>query len=815
MGKGRPVGFLLTPVFLVSAAAIAYEILLVRLLSIIQWHHFAWMIISLALLGYGLSGTVIALARRWLEPRFDLAFSTSALLFSISMIACFLLGQMLPFNALEIVWNPGQFIYLGLLYLVFMVPFGFAACCIGLAFTCRSQQVGNIYFADLVGAGCGALVLIAVLFILPPQQVLVVLSATALAASAGFMWSRKLRPSPAGWSIRVGQLAWLLILVALFPADRIELKISEFKGLSQALQVTGARELAESSSPLGQLTVVESPVVPFRHVPGLSMRSGQVPPEQLAVFTDGDGISAITRVEASPEEMNWLGDVPPALPYILLEAPKVLILGAGAGSDVLMALHHGADQVDAVELNPQMVELLRSRYAAYSGRLFEYERVSVHISEARGFVTRSDRNYDLIQVGLLDSFAVSGSGVQSLNESYLYTVEAMQTYLEHLEPGGMLSITRWLKIPPRDSLKLVATLLEAMRLNGAARPERQLAVIRSWNTVTLLARNGEFTGEEISTIREFARQKSFDTAWYASMPPDQANRFNRLDQPWLYQGITALTGEHAARFMNDYKFQIGPATDDRPYFFHFFKWRVLGEVLELRKRGGASLVEWGYLVLTATLVQSLLLGLMLILLPLFLAKHDWPDTEGGRMGAYFFLLGLAFLFVEMAFIQKFILFLSHPLYSVAVVLAGFLVFAGLGSHYSADLALAFEKRGRSAVRVAVLGIVLLVLTYLVILPWLFARFMGESDVLRILITLATIAPLAFCMGLPFPLGLRYASSHAPAFIPWAWGINGFASVISATLATLLAIELGFTAVLLMALVLYALASTLLRCRPSK
>jgi hypothetical protein len=462
-----------------------------------------------------------------------------------------------------------------------------------------------------------------------------------------------------------------------------------------------------------------------------------------------------------------------------------------------------------------MVELLRSRYAAYSGNLYEHERVSVHVSEARGFVTRSGRNYDLIQVGLLDSFAVSGSGVQSLNESYLYTVEAMQTYLEHLEPGGMLSIARWLKVPPRDSLKLVATLLEAMRLNGAARPERQLAVIRSWNTVTLLARNGEFTSEEISTIREFARQKSFDTAYYPSMPPDEANRFNRFDQPWLYRGIAALTGENAARFMDDYKFQVGAATDDRPYFFHFFKWRVLAEVLELRKRGGASLVEWGYLVLAATLVQSLLLGLLLILLPLLLTKRKWPVAESGKMGAYFFLLGLAFLFVEMAFIQKFILFLSHPLYSVAVVLAGFLVFAGLGSHYSEDLALAVETRGGSAVRIAVLGIVLLVLTYLVLLPWLFARFMGESDALRIGITLATIAPLAFCMGLPFPLGLRYAASQAPAFIPWAWGINGFASVISATLATLLAIALGFTAVLLMALVFYVLASILFRCVPSK
>jgi spermidine synthase len=610
--------------------------------------------------------------------------------------------------------------------------------------------------------------------------------------------------------IRVAQLAWLLVLVVLYPADRIELRISQFKGLSQALQVTGTRMLAETSSPLGQLTVVESPQVPFRHVPGLSLRSSHVPPAQLAVFTDGDGISAITRLERPVEEQHWLGDVTSALPYQLITQPKVLILGAGAGADVLLALYHGARQVDAVELNPQLVALMRGRFAKYSGYLYDDKKVRVNISEARGFVTRSKDKFDLVQVGLLDSFAVSGSGVQSLNENYLYTVEAMQAYLEHLEPGGLLAITRWMNVPPRDSLKLAATLLEAMRRNGADQPERQIAVIRSWNTVTLLARNGAFTDGEVALIREFARVKSFDTAYYPSMPPGEANRFNKLDQPWLYEGIRALAGEHAGRFIDDYKFHIEAATDDSPYFFRFFKWRVLPEVLELRKRGGAGLVEWGYLVLVATFIQALLFGLLLVLLPLLLARRDWPAAEGGRMGFYFFLLGLAFLFVEMAFIQKFILFLSHPLYSVAVVLAGFLVFAGFGSRYSDDLAEAFESRGYSPVRAAVSGIAVMVLIYSFLLPWVFSQFMGQPDALRVVVALAVIAPLAFCMGLPFPLGLRYAAGQAPGFIPWAWGINGFASVISASLATLLAIEFGFTAVLLMALVLYFLAAYVLR-----
>jgi hypothetical protein len=292
---------------------------------------------------------------------------------------------------------------------------------------------------------------------------------------------------------------------------------------------------------------------------------------------------------------------------------------------------------------------------------------------------RSKGRYDLVQIGLLDSFGVSGSGVQALNKNYLYTVEAIKSYLEHLEPGGLLSITRWLRVPPRDSLKLVATAIEALRELGVSRPGTQMAMIRNWNTVTLLVGSDALTPGEISKIGAFTQPRSFDTAWYPSMPESEANRYNHLDMPFLYQGITALLGEGAEDFIGRYKFYIAPATDDRPYFFHYFKWSVLPEILALRKRGGASMVEWGYLVLLTTLVQAVMLGLVFILLPLALSRRAWPAVRGAGIGSYFFLLGLAFLFIEMAFIQKFILFLSHPLYSVAVVLAGFLVFAGLGS----------------------------------------------------------------------------------------------------------------------------------------
>ena len=772
-----------------------------RALSIVQWHHFAYMIISLALLGYGASGTFIALFKPQLEARFEAAFSTCALLFSISMVLCFALGQRVPFNALEMVWDSRQFAYLSLLYLVFFVPFFFAACCIGLAFTCRRLDINLIYFFDLLGAGLGAVLVIGLLFVLITQNALLMLMTLPLIASLlmGI-------PSTARKPLMLAQVMWLALLISGIPQNHLGLRVSDYKGLSQALQVIDSRVLSVASSPLGLLTVVESPTVPVRHAPGLSFATRHIPSPQLAVFTDADGMSAITRFDGDLDPLGFLGDITAALPYTLLEQPEVLVLGAGGGGDVLLALYHEANSVDAVELNPQMTELVRETYAEFAGFVYDDPRVTVHTREARGFVAQSNAQYDLVHIGLLDSFGASGAGVQSLNESYIYTVEAINEYLGITAPGGLLAITRWLKLPPRDSLKLVATVIDALKLTGVSEPGQQLALIRSWNTSTLLVKNGPFTVVDVALIREFARSRSFDTAWFPGIHASDVNHFNRLDTPYLFDGTTALLGERAADYIARYKFYIQPATDNRPYYFHFFKWATLPEVFALRKLGGAGLIEWGYLVLIATLLQAIIAGLVLILLPLSRVARKWPARTGSPMGAYFLLLGFAFLFIEMAFIQKFILFLSHPLYAVAVVLSGFLVFAGLGSAWSQRFAHRCEAGGRSPVAMAAGSIALLALVYLFLLPFVFQRFIGNADLVKIVISVALIAPLAVAMGMPFPLGLKRVAETAPDFIPWAWGINGYASVISAVLATLLAIEFGFTFVILLALVLYAIAA---------
>jgi spermidine synthase len=758
------------------------------------------MIISLALLGYGASGTFIALLRERLEPRFESAFASCALLSGVSMLAAFAVGQRVPFNALEIVWDARELGYLALMYLVYFVPFFFAACCIGLALTCRSQAVGGLYFFDLVGAGTGAALIVGALFAAPPAGALFVPVGLALAASLVVR-------SPHRQHLRIGaaQLACLALAAAVALRGGPAMHISEYKGLSQALEVVDSRVLETSSSPLGLLTVVESPTVPLRLAPGLSFSSRHVPPEQLAVFTDADGVSAINRYDGDPESAAFLRDTTAALPYRLLDEPEVLVLGAGGGSDVLMALIHDARRIDAVELDPRMRELVASTHADYAGHIYDDPRVTVHTAEARGFVAAGKGRYDLVQIGLLDSFAASGAGVQALNESYLYSVEAFGQYLARLEPDGLLAITRWIKSPPRDSLKLAATAIDALSRAGAD-PAQSLAVIRSWNTVTLVARNGAFAQEEIDAIRAFAKSRSFDTAYFPGIRASDANRYNLLEEPWLYDGIQAFLFGDARAFYANYKFHVEPATDDRPYFFNFFKWRTVPEVLALRDAGGAGLIEWAYLVVVATLIQAATAGSVLILLPLARIRRTW--TGGLRYGTYFLLLGLAFLFVEIAFIQKFILFLHHPLYAVAVVLAGFLVFAGLGSAASSRLARNMEAKGWSTVAVAAAGIALIAGAYLVLLPPLFNAAAGLSDPARILVSVALIAPLAVLMGMPFPLGLRRVATDAPGFLPWAWGINGFASVLSAVLATLLAIHFGFSAVIAIAILLYAAAAAL-------
>jgi hypothetical protein len=786
-------------VALLSASALAYEILLMRLFTIIQWHHFAYMIIGLAMLGYGISGTFVSIFKQQLLINFNKIYIFCLIAFGVTSVAGYLLAQTVPFNAEEILWDPDQLIYLALMFLFLTIPFVLGATAICLCLMQYSSKVPRIYAADLFGAGIGSLMILFMLYWLFPQWILITIGASGVVASmlAAFELKLSYRKS----LIISGTLLTTFLILA---GSSIELKMSPYKSLMQAMRIDGAEIIAEKSSPLGYLSFLKNNKVPLRYAPGLSVKAEYEPLPQIGIFTDGDNMSVITQYPDTFDKLQYLDEMTSAAPYHFKQLNRILVIGAGGGADVLQAKYHRIAHIDAIELNPQIVHELKTTYAEFSGDLYNMQDVNVHIGEARSFLSGNHKRYDLIQIALLDAFSASASGLYALNEGYLYTVEAMKQYINHLNPDGYLAMTRWIKLPPRDSLKLVATVLAALEQNGTISPKQQIALIRSWQTSTLIVKNGQFTDNELGQLQKFCSERAFDIGYTPTINPDQVNQFNILSEPMFYTAISAILNGQQEQFLSHYKFNLRPATDDRPYFHHFFKWGTFSEIFRLRQQGGMSLIEWGYIVLVVTLFIAVIFSIGLILLPLW-AYRSTHITKPVRLKRsaifyYFFAIGLAFLFIEIAFIQKFTLFLHHPITTIAVVLTAFLIFAGLGSLSSGNWLRHFNSH--TVVTAAVAGITLFGLSYQFLLDPLFVALTASAVPLKIVLVVILIAPLAFCMGMPFPAGLDTLSKHASQFIPWAWGINGCASVISAVLATLLAIHFGFSTVILIAVLLY-------------
>ncbi len=789
---------------LLSATIIAYEVVLARLFAIVQWHHYAHMVISIAMLGFGVSGTVLALARPWLLRNFAIVWPVSAFLFGASLIAGFLLAQAMGFNPLEIAWNWRQVFTLGGMYLVLTVPFFFGAMCIGLTFAKFGARIGRIYSWDLLGSGVGGAVIVALMFVLPPEDCLRLLLVAAVGAAA--LMGRGPTAGPDRLA-RVGvAVVGLLVAVAL-PTNWIAPQLSPYKGISVARLLPGAEIIAHASGPIGLIDVVKSPQVPFRYVPGLSLNNIVEPPGQLAIFTDGDNLTVITAFDGDFARLEYLDFTTAAAPYHLIPSPRVLVLGAGGGAPILSALYHQAQSVEGIILNPDIHAFLCETFLDYSGHICTRPDVTVHAGDARNFVSKSNTRWDLIDLPIAQSYAAAASA-GGMSESFIYTVEALTDYLAHLTPEGMIAITRWSKLPPRDSLKLVNTAIEALRSEGVDDPGTHLLLIRSWDTSTLMIAKVPIIERKIATFRQFAVARSFDIAWYPGMRRDEANHFNVLEEPWFYDGARMLLGDDREAFLDAYKFALEPATDDRPYFNEFMRWQSLPEFLGMARHGTVALMEWTYIILITTLIQALVLSVILILWPLMRLKGTWTTQRGrAATSVYFMLLGIAFFFIEIAFIQKMTLFLGHPLYSIASVLSSFLVFAGIGAHLSPRLAQVLRRQGRAApIIVAAMGIILSIALYLALSGVITSAVADMSFLIRFMCVLLLIMPLGLFMGMPFPLGLAILNDFQPAYVPWAWGINGCASVVGSILAAIFAIEFGFTPTMWVAAVLYFLAA---------
>lgn len=794
----------LSAIFVLTAAALAYEVLLVRLFSIIHWHHFAFMVISIALLGYGASGSMITVFQRGLLQRYGSVLVFNAAMFGLTAIVCFIAVQRLPFNALEILWDTSQWQRLFISYLLLTLPFFFVANAIALTMARYNNHIALIYGVDLIGAGTGAIAILVLLQFYPPEAALRIIG--VLGIVAGMLAIKHL--ACLGRMLVSTFLALLTVIIIFAPADWFALRLSEYKGLEQVLLINGAKHLQRHSNSISQIDVVESKAIPLRNAPGMSLLSPSGTPDQLAVFRDGDEMTTIDKRNGT-KSLVYQDYMSSVLPYHIHDAPqKVLVLGSTTGNELLQATLHNAAHIDAVEPDTALTRLITEDYAEYFGWDRISDRISFHNISPRGYAASTEEKYDIIVTGVPGGSSGGAAGVHALATSYNFTIEALEKYLSLLEPDGLLSITFWTSTPARGNLRLFATAVEAMHRYGIDHPGNDMAWIRSWNTATLIIKNGALSKVDNKRIRDFCTARAFDIAWLPDIKADEVNRYQLLPQPIYYMAASSLLSSASKDFIDSYKYNIKSVSDNNPYFYNSFKWSSLPELLGISGRGGIAMIDVGYPTLLFTLVQAIIAAVVLILLPLFFIRRNEKSALSRRRNIviYFTSIGLAFLFIELAFIQKFTLILSQPLYAVAVTLCAFLIFSGLGSLY-AQKKMTTSSPGymRTLLNRSVMLICATTLIYIFAFPHITDTIMAMSEPARITAAILLAAPLSFAMGMPFPLGLTATRLNDPQLMPWAWGINGCASVLSAILAILLAIEIGFSGVMLCAIFFYGLA----------
>jgi hypothetical protein len=775
--------------FLLSAATLTFEINLTRVFSVAQFYHFAFLVVSLALLGFGAAGSYLAFSSkpgRWQSSQALAGLSFAA---GLSILGAYAMVNWLPFDSFSIAWDARQVLLLILNCLGFSAPFFFSGLAVGLLLSVAPGQAGQTYATNLIGSACGcAIALLAPVFV--GGEGVVVLG-SGLAAFGGLVSCRKGPLRLAALALVSLTMFELSLRLAGAPLPWLSLRLSPYKGLSYALQYPGAELISQHWNSFSRVDVVHSPGI--RSFPGLSYRyQGPIPAED-GLMVDGDEISPVLQPGYA---RDFFHNLPSAIAFQLRPQARALILEPRGGLDILTALELGAQKVAAVEPNPLIVQASSSTY--------QKPGVTVHNEAGRSFLRRSHEQFDVILLSLASSYHPVRSGAYSLAEDYRNTVEAYQDAYNRLSPDGLLVVNRWLQMPPSEELRAFALAVTAVE-NIGGDPPQQIVALRGYNTATLLIRKSPFTKEELQAVRGFAQALAFDLIYAPDIQVDETNRYNRLSEPVYSQEFSALLNARPrSAYYAVYPYDISPPTDDKPFFGHFFKWSQAGEVwAELGKTwqpfGGA-----GYFVILALLGVATLLATMLILLPTATARKPGSSQARIMRGSlsagdvlalgYFGLIGLAFLLVEMPLLQQFILFLGSPAYAMAAILFTLLLFSGLGSQIS----------GRAPLLSCLLALVALLLCLPWLLPPIFARTLGWALSYRLGLTAVLLAPVGFLMGMPFPGGIsRLLETRGRAsLIPWAWAVNGAMSVIASVLAALLALSFGFGWVLRLGALLY-------------
>jgi len=757
-------------VFLMSACILMLELVLTRIFSVKLYYHYAFMVISLALLGSGASGVVVYLFPKFFSrARLAKQLFGTCCLFAISVPLVLVIVLRLDFQldfTLRQLWR------IVLLYGVPSIPFFLGGLCLTLAMTHLAENIAQVYSFDLAGAACGCLLVIPLLNVLGGPQAMLAIATFG----AGAAWLLLPAGSPkAVYLVPFAAVVPLLVSFALGP-DNSNLKIHYVKGRNEG------EALFTKWNSSSRITVVQ--VNRDR--------------KNTWIIMDGDAGTLLPNFNGDIGSWRFLQGRVSSLAYHLKPSSRTLIVGPGGGIDILTALTFGNRNITGVEINAITVnDVMRGRFKDFTGGLYFRPEVQIHVDEGRSFIRRAAQKYGVIQATLVDTWAATAAGAFALTENNLYTVEAFKDYFAKLEDDGILTFTRWNLDPPQQDLRLVSLTRAAMTEMGLSQPEQSMIVVRESRQheaveCNFLFKKSGFTDEEVRTVEAISRANNFEILYSPLTRPD--NPFTRL-----------VTTTDPGQFYRDYAYDVAPPRDNSPFFFH---------TVRLSQLWGSLFLPWesrktnvGLLVLFLVFLAALVLVFLFILFPLLWFRSGvFAGKEHGRSLGYFICLGLGFILIEMTLVQKFILFLGRPVYALSIVLFSTLLSSGLGSFVSAKLP---KERLLRTISAVCLLIAAATLAYLALLPFFLYRFVALGTASKALLAVAFLAPLGFVMGMPMPLGIGWLRQTVPALVPWAWGLNGAASVLGSILTMMIAVNFGFNQALIVAAGLYITATLFL------
>jgi hypothetical protein len=763
---------------LISAGMLAFEISLTRLFAVQQFHHFAFMVISLAVMGIAASGVLLAL-----RPKHP-PLSVLALAYALSIVLAYSTINLLPFDSYSIAWDQRQIGILLLYFFVAGLPFLLAGWTVGACLTMAGREAHFPYAANLVGSALGCPAALAVLASFGGE------GAVALAISLGLLAAFALTPRAAWRAILVVPIA-ITIWGGIDTPNTLTLRLSPYKPLSIISLAPDAQTTVTRWSASARIDVVESNSV---HVlPGLSLNAKIELPLQAALFIDGDGPLPINNLSSNEREATTLSAyMPAALAYQLRPNAQALILRPGAGLDTMIALAAGAKHVTLAIDEPLIQDVLTGAYAEFSHNLLRDPRLTVISRPSRSVLHIVQPDYEVIQFALSQSYRPVNSGAFSITEDFSLTVEAIGEAYDRLAENGLLVLTRWLGTPPSESARTWATLLAALREHGINDPASYLIAYRGMRTATMVAAKQPFTPTELNSVRAFLQANAFDPIHLPDLKLSELNRYNQLPQD-TYHGLFSSLLDDPSTTIESYNFNLEPPTDDRPFFYHFFRWRQIPDILATLGLIWQPFGGSGYLVLLALLGLMILLSILLFLTPLLVLgrRKSWSPPKWGVIG-YFACLGAGYLLIEIPLIQQLTLLLDRPALAMATVLFTLLLASGIGSLLSTRVNL----RVSLVTLVFLLGLTSITLRSIIeyALPW--------SLVARLMMSVVILAPSGLLMGVPFATGLRRVEERSPGSIPWAWAINGAVSGVSGVMAALISLDTGFTITLVIGTLAY-------------